>query len=186
MAVLMTYCAIADDLRGQPAILPHCWPGMRFGWRIMRNPARALLRTDRRHLQSLFWCVRVPSTLESSAISSCSARQFSFRDSAGISGWSSLISVFSAGLAAWLGGFRWTARCVQTSRSPQTHAEAPASCWRAWPMTQGIINAAFYTTLVITAVGHLTDGRSVVALRAIEGLATALHQSRRNVEARRT
>ena len=57
MAVLMTYCASRGDLRGQPAICRvagrvwHCW-------RTVRNPARALLRTDRRHLQSLFWCLR--------------------------------------------------------------------------------------------------------------------------------
>ena len=30
--------------------------------------------------------------------------------------------------------------------------------------------------------GHFADGRRVVAFRAFEGLAAALHQSRRNVE----
>ena len=63
---------------------------------------------------------------------------------------SSLISVFSAGLAAWLGGFRGL---DVINIAITTHARGgPGIVLASVAYDAGIINAAFYTTLVITAV----------------------------------
>jgi Kef-type K+ transport system membrane component KefB len=63
---------------------------------------------------------------------------------------SSLISVFSAGLAAWLGGFRGL---DVFNLAITTNARGgPGIVLASVAYDAGIINAAFYTTLVITAV----------------------------------
>jgi Kef-type K+ transport system membrane component KefB len=63
---------------------------------------------------------------------------------------SSLISIFSAGLAAWLGGFRgidvFNIAITTNARG------GPGIVLASVAYDAGIINAAFYTTLVITAV----------------------------------
>jgi Kef-type K+ transport system membrane component KefB len=63
---------------------------------------------------------------------------------------SSLISVFSAGLAAWIGGFRGL---DVVNIAVTTNARGgPGIVLASVAYDAGIINAAFYTTLVITAV----------------------------------
>ena len=63
---------------------------------------------------------------------------------------SSLISVFSSGLAAWLGGFR---NLDVVNIAITTNARGgPGIVLASVAYDAGIINAAFYTTLVITAV----------------------------------
>lgn len=63
---------------------------------------------------------------------------------------SSLISVFSAGLAAWLGGFRGL-DVVNIALTTNARG-GPGIVLASVAYDAGIINAAFYTTLVITAV----------------------------------
>jgi Kef-type K+ transport system membrane component KefB len=63
---------------------------------------------------------------------------------------SSLISIFSAGLAAWMGGFR---KLDIVNIAITTNARGgPGIVLASVAYDAGIINAAFYTTLVITAV----------------------------------
>ncbi len=77
-------------------------------------------------------------------------RQFSFAILLVFLVGSSLISVFSAGLAAWLGGFRgldvFNIAITTNARG------GPGIVLASVAYDAGIINAAFYTTLVITAV----------------------------------
>ena len=77
-------------------------------------------------------------------------RQFSFAILLVFLVGSSLISIFSAGLAAWLGGFRGL---DIANISITTNARGgPGIVLASVAYDAGIINAAFYTTLVITAV----------------------------------
>jgi Kef-type K+ transport system membrane component KefB len=63
---------------------------------------------------------------------------------------SSLISIFSSGLAAWLGGFR---KLDIVNIAVTTNARGgPGIVLASVAYDAGIINAAFYTSLVITAV----------------------------------
>jgi len=77
-------------------------------------------------------------------------RQFSFAILLVFLIGSSLISIFSAGLAAWLGGFRgldvFNIAITTNARG------GPGIVLASVAYDAGIINAAFYTTLVITAV----------------------------------
>jgi Kef-type K+ transport system membrane component KefB len=63
---------------------------------------------------------------------------------------SSLISIFSSGLAAWLGGFR---KLDIVNIAVTTNARGgPGIVLASVAFDAGIINAAFYTSLVVTAV----------------------------------
>ena len=77
-------------------------------------------------------------------------RQFSFAILLVFRVGSSLISLFSAGLAAWLGGFRgldvFNIAITTNARG------GPGIVLASVAYDAGIINAAFYTTLVVTAV----------------------------------
>jgi Kef-type K+ transport system membrane component KefB len=77
-------------------------------------------------------------------------RQFSFAILLVFLVGSSLISVFSAGLAAWLGGFRGL-DVVNIALTTNARG-GPGIVLASVVYDAGIINAAFYTTLVITAV----------------------------------
>ena len=77
-------------------------------------------------------------------------RQFSFAILLVFLVASSLISVFSAGLAAWLGGFRGL-DVINIALTTNARG-GPGIVLASVAYDAGIINAAFYTTLVITAV----------------------------------
>jgi Kef-type K+ transport system membrane component KefB len=77
-------------------------------------------------------------------------RQFSFAILLVFLVGSSAISIFSSGLAAWLGGFR---RLDVANIAITTNARGgPGIVLASVAYDAGIINAAFYTALVITAV----------------------------------
>src|SRR5580658_9562691 len=77
-------------------------------------------------------------------------RQFSFTILLAFLVGSSLISVFSAGLAAWLGGFRGL-DIINIALTTNARG-GPGIVLAGVAYDAGIINAAFYTSLVITAV----------------------------------
>jgi Kef-type K+ transport system membrane component KefB len=77
-------------------------------------------------------------------------RQFSFAIMLVFLVGSSLISVFSSGVAAWLGGFRGL-DVINIALTTNARG-GPGIVLASVAYDAGIINAAFYTTLVITAV----------------------------------
>jgi Kef-type K+ transport system membrane component KefB len=148
MAVLMTYCAIAAmcevNLQFAALLAGYGLVGGLYGAQRERfsAPIDAISKVS--------FGVFVPIYFGIIGYRLVFGRQFSFAILLVFLVGSSLISVFSAGLAAWLGGFRgldvFNIAITTNARG------GPGIVLASVAYDAGIINAAFYTTLVITAV----------------------------------
>jgi Kef-type K+ transport system membrane component KefB len=148
MAVLMTYCAIAAifevNLQFAALLAGYGIVGGLCGTQRERfsAPIDAISKVS--------FGVFVPIYFGIIGYKLVFGRQFSFAILLVFLVGSSLISVFSAGLAAWLGGFRgldvFNIAITTNARG------GPGIVLASVAYDAGIINAAFYTTLVITAV----------------------------------
>jgi Kef-type K+ transport system membrane component KefB len=148
MAVLMTYCAVAAifevNLQFAALLAGYGIVGGLYGTERERfsTPVDAISKVS--------FGVFVPIYFGIIGYKLVFGRQFSFAILLVFLVGSSLISVFSAGLAAWLGGFRGLdiANIALTTNA----RGGPGIVLASVAYDAGIINAAFYTTLVITAV----------------------------------
>jgi Kef-type K+ transport system membrane component KefB len=148
MAVLMTYCAVAAifevNLQFAALLAGYGIVGGLYGTERERfsTPVDAISKVS--------FGVFVPIYFGIIGYKLVFGRQFSFAILLVFLLGSSLISVFSAGLAAWLGGFRGLdiANIALTTNA----RGGPGIVLASVAYDAGIINAAFYTTLVITAV----------------------------------
>jgi Kef-type K+ transport system membrane component KefB len=148
MAVLMTYCAIAAifevNLQFAALLAGYGIVGGLYGTQRERfsAPIDAISKVS--------FGVFVPIYFGIIGYRLVFGRQFSFSILLVFLVGSSLISVFSAGLAARLGGFRgldvFNIAITTNARG------GPGIVLASVAYDAGIINAAFYTTLVITAV----------------------------------
>jgi Kef-type K+ transport system membrane component KefB len=148
MAVLMSYCAIAAifevNLQFAALLAGYGIVGGLYGTQRERfsTPIDAISKVS--------FGVFVPIYFGIIGYKLVFGRQFSFAILLVFLVGSSLISVFSAGLAAWLGGFRgldvFNIAITTNARG------GPGIVLASVAYDAGIINAAFYTTLVITAV----------------------------------
>jgi Kef-type K+ transport system membrane component KefB len=148
MAVLMTYCAIAAifdvNLQFAALLAGYGIVGGLYGTQRERfsAPIDAISKVS--------FGVFVPIYFGIIGYRLVFGRQFSFAILLVFLVGSSLISVFSAGLAAWLGGSRgldvFNIAITTNARG------GPGIVLASVAYDAGIINAAFYTTLVITAV----------------------------------
>jgi hypothetical protein len=136
------------DLRCKPAIrrvAGRIWHRRRTVW----NPARRF-STPIDAISKVSFGVFVPIYFGIIGYRLVFGWQFSFAILLVFLVGSSLISVFSAGLAAWLGGFRGL---DVINIAITTNARGgPGIVLASVAYDAGIINAAFYTTLVIIAV----------------------------------
>jgi Kef-type K+ transport system membrane component KefB len=148
MAVLMAYCAIAAvfEVNLQFAALLSGY-GIVGG---LYGTQRERFATPIDAISKISFGVFVPIYFGIIGYRLVFGRQFSFAILLVFLVGSSLISVFSAGLAAWLGGFRgldvFNIAITTNARG------GPGIVLASVAYDAGIINAAFYTTLVITAV----------------------------------
>src|ERR1700678_4515583 len=148
MAVLMTYCAVAAifevNLQFAALLAGYGIVGGLYGTQRERfaTPVDAISKVS--------FGVFVPIYFGIIGYRLVFGRQFSFAILLVFLVGSSLISVFSAGLAAWLGGFRgldvFNIAITTNARG------GPGIVLASVAYDAGIINAPFYTTLVITAV----------------------------------
>jgi Kef-type K+ transport system membrane component KefB len=148
IAVLMAYCAIAAvfevNLQFAALLAGYGIVGGLYGSQRERfsSPIDAISKVS--------FGVFVPIYFGIIGYRLVFGRQFSFAILLVFLIGSSLISVFSAGLAAWLGGFRgldvFNIAITTNARG------GPGIVLASVAYDAGIINAAFYTTLVITAV----------------------------------
>ena len=148
MAVLMTYCAVAAvfevNLQFAALLAGYGIVGGLYGTQRERfaAPVDAIAKFS--------FGVFVPIYFGLIGHKLVFGRQFSFALLLLFLVGSSLISIFSSGLAAWLGGFR---RLDIVNIAITTNARGgPGIVLASVAYDAGIINAAFYTTLVITAV----------------------------------
>lgn len=148
MAVLMAYCAIAAlfevNLQFAALLAGYGIVGGLYGSQRERfaAPVDAISKVS--------FGVFVPIYFGLIGYKLVFGRQFSFAILLVFLGGSSLISVFSAGLAAWLGGFRGL-DIVNIALTTNARG-GPGIVLASVAYDAGIINAAFYTSLVITAV----------------------------------
>jgi Kef-type K+ transport system membrane component KefB len=148
MAVLMTYCAVAAifevNLQFAALLAGYGIVGGLYGSQRERfaAPMDAISKVS--------FGVFVPIYFGLIGHKLVFGREFSFSILLVFLVGSSLISVFSSGLAAWLGGFRGLdiANIAITTNA----RGGPGIVLASVAYDAGIINAAFYTTLVITAV----------------------------------
>jgi len=148
MAVLMAYCAAAAifevNLQFAALLAGYGIVGGLYGTQRERfaTPVDAISKVS--------FGVFVPIYFGIIGYRLVFGRQFSFAILLVFLVGSSLISVFSAGLAAWLGGFRgldvFNIAITTNARG------GPGIVLASVAYDAGIINAAFYTTLVLTAV----------------------------------
>jgi Kef-type K+ transport system membrane component KefB len=148
MAVLMTYCAVAAifevNLQFAALLAGYGIVGGLYGSQRERfaAPVDAISKVS--------FGVFVPIYFGLIGYKLVFGRQFSFGLLFVFLVGSSLISIFSAGLAAWMGGFR---KLDIVNIAVTTNARGgPGIVLASVAFDAGIINAAFYTTLVITAV----------------------------------
>lgn len=148
MAVLMTYCAVAAifevNLQFAALLAGYGIVGGLYGTQRERfaAPVDAISKVS--------FGVFVPIYFGLIGYKLVFGRQFSFGLLFVFLIGSSLISIFSAGLAAWMGGFR---KLDIVNIAVTTNARGgPGIVLASVAYDAGIINAAFYTTLVITAV----------------------------------
>jgi Kef-type K+ transport system membrane component KefB len=148
MAVLMTYCAVAAvfevNLQFAALLAGYGIVGGLYGSQRERfaAPVDAIAKFS--------FGVFVPIYFGLIGHKLVFGRQFSFALLLFFLVGSSVISIFSSGLAAWLGGFR---RLDIVNIAITTNARGgPGIVLASVAYDAGIINAAFYTTLVITAV----------------------------------
>jgi len=148
MAVLMTYCAIAAvfDVNLQFAALLAGY-GIVGG---LYGSQRERFAAPIEAISKVSFGVFVPIYFGMIGYKLVFGRQFSFAILLVFLAGSSLISVFSAGLAAWLGGFRGL-DVINIALTTNARG-GPGIVLASVAYDAGIINAAFYTTLVITAV----------------------------------
>ena len=148
MAVLMTYCAVAAifevNLQFAALLAGYGIVGGLYGTQRERfaAPVDAISKVS--------FGVFVPIYFGLIGHKLVFGRQFSFALLLAFLVGSSLISIFSAGLAAWLGGFRGL-DIVNIAITTNARG-GPGIVLASVAYDAGIINAAFYTTLVITAV----------------------------------
>jgi Kef-type K+ transport system membrane component KefB len=148
MAVLMAYCAVAAvfevNLQFAALLAGYGIVGGLYGTQRERfaSPVDAISK--------LSFGVFVPIYFGLIGYKLVFGRQFSFAILLVFLVGSSLISVFSSGLAAWLGGFRGL-DVVNIALTTNARG-GPGIVLASVAYDAGIINAAFYTTLVITAV----------------------------------
>jgi Kef-type K+ transport system membrane component KefB len=148
MAVLMAYCAIAAlvevNLQFAALLAGYGIVGGLYGAQRERfaAPVDAISKVS--------FGVFVPIYFGLIGYKLVFGRQFSFAILLVFLVGSSLISVFSAGLAAWLGGFRGL-DVVNIALTTNARG-GPGIVLASVAYDAGIINAAFYTSLVITAV----------------------------------
>jgi Kef-type K+ transport system membrane component KefB len=148
MAVLMTYCALAAifevNLQFAALLAGYGIVGGLYGTQ------RERFATPVDAISKVAFGVFVPIYFGIIGYRLVFGRQFSFAILLVFLVGSSLISIFSAGLAAWLGGFRgldvFNIAITTNARG------GPGIVLASVAYDAGIINAAFYTTLVITAV----------------------------------
>src|ERR1700728_4374558 len=148
MAVLMAYCAIAAifevNLQFAALLAGYGVVGGLYGSQRERfaTPVDAISKVS--------FGVFVPIYFAIIGYRLVFGRPFSFTIFLAFLVGSALISVFSAGLAAWLGGFRGL-DIVNIALTTNARG-GPGIVLASVAYDAGIINAAFYTTLVITAV----------------------------------
>jgi Kef-type K+ transport system membrane component KefB len=148
MAVLMVYCAVAAifevNLQFAALLAGYGIVGGLYGTQRERlaAPVDAISKVS--------FGVFVPIYFGIIGYRLVFGRQFSFAILLVFLVGSSLISVFSAGLAAWLGGFRGL-DVVNIALTTNARG-GPGIVLASVAYDAGIINAAFYTSLVITAV----------------------------------
>jgi Kef-type K+ transport system membrane component KefB len=148
MAVLMAYCAIAAvfdvNLQFAALLAGYGIVGGLYGTQRERfaAPIDAISKVS--------FGVFVPIYFGIIGYKLVFGRQFSFAILLVFLVGSSLISVLSAGLAAWLGGFRGL-DVINIALTTNARG-GPGIVLASVAYDAGIINAAFYTTLVITAV----------------------------------
>ena len=148
MAVLMTYCAVAAlvevNLQFAALLAGYGIVGGLYGSQRERfaAPVDAIAKMS--------FGVFVPIYFGLIGYKLVFGREFSFKLLLVFLVGSSLISIFSSGLAARMGGFRgldiWNIAVTTNARG------GPGIVLASVAYDAGIINAAFYTTLVITAV----------------------------------
>ena len=148
MAVLMAYCAIAAifEVNLQFAALLSGY-GIVGG---LNGSERQRFASPIDAISKVSFGVFVPIYFGLIGYRLVFGRQFSFTILLVFLLGSSLISVFSAGLAAWLGGFRGL-DVINIALTTNARG-GPGIVLASVAYDAGIINAAFYTTLVITAV----------------------------------
>jgi Kef-type K+ transport system membrane component KefB len=148
MAVLMTYCAVAAifevNLQFAALLAGYGIVGGLYGSQRERfaAPVDAISKVS--------FGVFVPIYFGLIGHKLVFGRQFSFALLLAFLVGSSLISIFSAGLAAWLGGFRGL-DIINIAITTNARG-GPGIVLASVAYDAGIINAAFYTSLVITAV----------------------------------
>jgi Kef-type K+ transport system membrane component KefB len=148
MAVLMTYCALAGifdvNLQFAALLAGYGIVGGLYGTQRERFAAPVDA------ISKISFGVFVPIYFGLIGYKLVFGREFSFAILLVFLIGSSLISIFSSGLAAWLGGFRGL---DIVNISVTTNARGgPGIVLASVAYDAGIINAAFYTSLVITAV----------------------------------
>jgi Kef-type K+ transport system membrane component KefB len=148
MAVLMAYCAIAAAVEVNLQ-----FAALLAGYGIvggLSGSQREHFATPVDAISKVAFGVFVPIYFAIIGYRLVFGRQFSFAILLVFLVGSSLIAVFSAGLAAWLGGFRGL---DIVNIAVTTNARGgPGIVLASVAYDAGIINAAFYTSLVITAV----------------------------------
>ncbi len=148
MAVLMTYCAVAAlvevNLQFAALLAGYGIVGGLYGSQRERfaGPVDAIAKVS--------FGVFVPIYFGLIGHKLVFGRGFSFSLLLTFFVGSTLISVFSSGLAAWLGGFRGLD--IMNIAITTNARGGPGIVLASVAYDAGIINAAFYTTLVITAV----------------------------------
>jgi Kef-type K+ transport system membrane component KefB len=148
MAVLMTYCAVAAifevNLQFAALLAGYGIVGGLYGSQRERFSAPVDA------ISKISFGVFVPIYFGLIGYKLVFGRGFSFAILLVFLVGSSLISVFSAGLAAWLGGFRGL-DVINIALTTNARG-GPGIVLASVAYDAGIINAAFYTSLVITAV----------------------------------
>lgn len=148
MAVLMLYCAVAAvfevNLQFAALLAGYGIVGGLYGTQRQRFAAPI------ESISKISFGVFVPIYFGLIGYKLVFGRQFSLTMLLVFLIGSSLISIFSSGLAAWLGGFR---KLDIVNIAVTTNARGgPGIVLASVAYDAGIINAAFYTSLVITAV----------------------------------
>lgn len=148
MAILMGYCAIAAlfevNLQFAALLAGYGIVGGLYGTQRERfaSPVDAISKVS--------FGVFIPIYFGLIGYKLVFGREFSFAILVMFLVGSSLISIFSAGLAAWLGGFRGLD--ILNIAFTTNARGGPGIVLASVAYEAGIINAAFYTALVITAV----------------------------------
>ena len=167
------------DIRGQPAIAA-LLAGYGIVGGLYGSQRERFAATSVDAISKVSFGVFVPIYFAIIGYRLVFGRQFSFTILLVFLVGSSLISVFSAGLAAWLGGFRGL-DIINIALTTNARVVAPALCSLASLTMPGSSTQLFILAWSSRCGGHLADSGSLAALRALEGMAAALHESRRDL-----